>query len=75
MRSRGTIVLVTLPGCAPCWTTIARAWHRGDRLTRIVVRGGVHPRAVLEASRETVEGCPGPRLDNVRHLTLGDEQR
>lgn len=70
-RTRGTSVVVyDVERRVQWWAIVARAWHRGDRCTRVVLRGGSAPWRVVADERRDVTECGGTRTVNARFLRV-----
>ena len=70
-RTRGTSVLVyDEANGIQWWAIVARAWHRGGRCTKVVLRGGSVPWRVVSDERRDVTECGGTRTVNARFLRV-----
>lgn len=70
-RMRGTsVVMYDVERRVQWWAIVARAWHRWDRCTQVVLRGDSNPWRVVSDERRDVMEYGGTRIVNARFLRV-----
>lgn len=70
-RTRGTsVVMYDVEHGDLWWAIVARAWHRGDRCTKVILAGDSDPWRVVSDERRDVAECGGTRIVNARFLRV-----